>query len=219
MLVESLSYASSPTPTDRGDSFMNPPWCRVWCYGRYATGWKMFSGNVVLDLISTCFIPRCSPVLTQTKPAAQHYKHVERAPSQLTHSLLILHSTSQHEQSPCCYETNFLSWNLQKNAVCGPTASHVDHRLDMKPVVQAVCMPSKVSTNETKCPFDSKPQIKQQIHMWVSQLAVRGSRWGVNWSEISATVLVSCQGAEVMSAGHCSLFWRVKSEWGLKVGG
>lgn len=106
-----------------------------------------------------------------------------------------------------------------KNAVCGPTASHVDHRLDMKPVVQAVCMPSKVSTNETKCPFDSKPQIKQQIHMWVSQLAVRGSRWGVNWSEISATVLVSCQGAEVMSAGHCSLFWRVKSEWGLKVGG
>lgn len=119
VLVELLSYASSPTPTDRGDSFMYPPWCRVWCYGRYATGWKMFSGNVVLDLISTCFIPRCSPVLTQTKPAAQHYKHVERAPSQLTHSLLILHSTSQHEQSPCCYETNFLSWNLQKMQSAG----------------------------------------------------------------------------------------------------
>lgn len=61
-----------------------------------------------------CVIPRCSPVLTQTKPAAQHYKHVVRAPSQLIHSLLIPHSASQHEQAPCCYETNFLSWNLQK---------------------------------------------------------------------------------------------------------
>lgn len=76
-----------------------------WWYSRYATRWKLISSNVVLHRIGTCLFSYCSPVLTETKPATQHYKHVVRVTSQLTLGFPILHSASQYEQSCCCHET------------------------------------------------------------------------------------------------------------------
>lgn len=48
-----------------------------------------------------------SAPLSWKKPSLPHreYMHAERAWSQLIHSFPILHSLSQYEQSPCCYET------------------------------------------------------------------------------------------------------------------
>lgn len=111
--VESLSQICIITNTERSWSLMLLSWILHgaefdWWYNRYATRWKLISSNVVLHLLWTCSFPHCSPVLTETKPATQHYMHVVRAWGQLTHSFPILHSASQHEQYPCCYETNFL---------------------------------------------------------------------------------------------------------------
>ena len=80
-----------------------------WWYSRYAARWKLISSNVVLHLIWTFSFPHSSPVLARPKAVTQDYKHVVRAWSQFTCCFPILHSVIQCEQSPCCYETNFLS--------------------------------------------------------------------------------------------------------------
>lgn len=104
--------SASPTLTDPGVlgfSFRIHDVDFYWCYGRYVSGWKPVTSNAVPHLMWSWSIPHCSAVLIENKPDAQGYMHVVRAWSQFTHISLVFHSVNQHEQSPRCNETNFLS--------------------------------------------------------------------------------------------------------------
>lgn len=112
--VESPSQICIIAVADRSWSLMLPSWILHgaeldrW-YSRYAARWKLISCNAVRHLIWTCSFPHHSPGLTRNQACHTGvHVHVMRAWGQLTHSCPILPSASQHEQSPCCYETNFL---------------------------------------------------------------------------------------------------------------
>ena len=108
--------SASPTLTESYASFSESSHHADfdWCYGRYVSGWKPVTSNAVRHPIWSWSIPHCSAVLTESKPATQDYMHAVRAWSQITHIFQPFHSVSQHEQSPCCNKTKFLSHNLVK---------------------------------------------------------------------------------------------------------
>lgn len=141
--IRSHWYASSLTLTDHGDSFMNRPWCWVWCYGRYATGWKMSSGNVVLNLISNLLYPTLlsRPDTNQACCTALQACSGGPEPTYTQPS-----NTSFNKPT---WTVSLLLWDklflmeFTKNAVCGPTANHVDHRLEINLLSKQFVCPVK----------------------------------------------------------------------------
>lgn len=135
------------------------------------------TSNVVLHLIWKCFIPHCSLVLTESKPATQGYVHVVKDWSQFIRSFPI-HWAGQHEQSPCSNKTNFLSRNLRKTKIGKKkekkkkpymrTTALAWNLLAEQPACSIKILLMKQNIGLTQRPRQSS----QYRHMWVSLPAV-----------------------------------------------
>lgn len=122
-------------------SFMCPV---DWWYSGYAARWKLISSNV--DLIWTCSVPFCSPVLEETKPATQGI-HACREGLKPTYTQFSNPSFTEPIWTVSLLLWDFCSWNLKKQST-GQRPAMWTRRLAVKTSWPSSCMLNKIQTNE-----------------------------------------------------------------------